>query len=148
VARTRAQIKTLVTSRTGKSDSTLMNSLADSALKEAVIAHKFFDSVQQLTDISITEDAVEISLLSPTVGASAVTVKEIIAVLITESNSTRSAPLHLKNRTWFFDHVHDPSANQKGWPLYGWRNLSGSSKQDRISIDRPALPNLTAEIIA
>jgi len=131
MARTRAQIKTLVISHTGKSDKdTLESSLCDSALKHACLKHTFEDSRSTPTDVTITEDANSCALPSGT--------REIITVRIVNTVTDASALLTLKPQPWWDKFIITPEDNMKGWPIYGLR--FGTN----LILDRPAEANLSA----
>ena len=115
MARTRAEIKTLVRSHTGRTKEALENSLCDTALKVALLRHRFKDAQSVEDDFTITEDAtsVDISSISGLLN--------IITARIVEADGSRNAILKSKTRSWWDEHVVNSEDNQKGWPLYGMR---------------------------
>jgi hypothetical protein len=107
-----------------------MDSLCDTALKVACLAHTFKDTLTTPADVAITEDATTLALPSGT--------REIITVRIVDSADDRSAPLPLRNRTWWDRFVVTPEDNMKGWPQNALR--FGSN----LIIDRPSEANKSA----
>jgi hypothetical protein len=113
MARTRAEIRTLVQAHTGRSDkTTLINSLCDSALKYALMEHDFQRATQRTSaETEITEDATEVdfSAYSPSV-------YKIVTAKIIDTSDEQSAFLPLKNRQWWDRFVVNSEENSTGWP--------------------------------
>ncbi len=131
MARTRDEIEALVESHTKKSNKdSLMHSLCDSALKQALLKHTFEDSRSIPSDVAIVEDATSCVLPTGT--------REIITVRIVDSVTTASARLLLKPQTWWDKYIITPADNVKGWPKYGLR--FGTN----LIVDRPVEANITA----
>ncbi len=126
MARTRAEIKTLVESHTGHTKDTLENSLCDTALKVALMQHAFKDAQSSPSDITITTDAVsvDISAISDLVN--------IVTARLVQADGTKNQILKFKTKTWWDEFVVNAEDNQGGWPTYG------SRWGDAILLDRPA----------
>lgn len=131
MARTRAEIQTLVELNTGRGDKdTLMDSLCDTALKLAVMRHPFKDATTIPDDFTITEDATSVDISGTT------NIINIITARIVQASGSLNKRLWLKQRQWWDEHVINPEDNQKGWPEFALR--VGTN----IILDRPAESNL------
>jgi hypothetical protein len=133
MARTRAEIKTLVESHTGRTKDTLENSTCDSALKVALTKHPFNDAISTPSDFTLTEDGTSVDISS----ASAL---QIVTARIVEADGSRNTQLIMKNRTWWDENVINPEDNTKGWPIYGLK--AGST----VYFDRPLQDGLELRI--
>ncbi len=125
MSRTRAEIKTLVHSHTGRTKDTLESSLCDSALKLAGHAHPFKDSQTDAADQTITEDTTSVDI-------SSLSAIHIVTARIVEASGSRNQKLIMKSVHWWDEHVVNPEDNIKGWPVYGLHR--GGS----VVLDRPA----------
>lgn len=123
-AKTRGEILTLVHEHTGRTKAALEPAFCDDALKVALMKHSFRDAQSEPTDITITEDTTEVTIVTTDV-------INIITVRIVEADGSRNKILKLKTRNWWDEHVINPEDNMKGWPKYG---LHWGSK---IVFDRP-----------
>ena len=126
MARTRAEIKTLVRLHTGRTKEALENAFCDSALKAALMRHPFKDAQSVESDITITEDATSVDMS----GISGL--RSIVTARIVEADGSRNEILRLKTQSWWDEHVINSEDNQPGWPKYGLRE--GTTMQ----LDRPA----------
>lgn len=127
MAYTRAELKTLIESHTGRTDKdTLESYLCNIALKVALEHHNFQDAQSEPSDISITEDATSISLS----GIS--NLANIVTARVVEASGSRNKILPLKTPSWWDKFVINSEDNQKGWPCYGHR------KGTTLYLDRPA----------
>lgn len=133
MARTRAQIKTLVKQHVGWQDRTdkdsLIESLCDSALKYALMEHAFRDLTTVTSgeaEITVGDTEFDLSAFDPSV------YKVISARLIRSSATTDEAYiLPFKNRMWWDKFIVDPSIRTQGVPQNGLR------VKDKIYFDRP-----------
>lgn len=117
LTRTRAQIKTFVGHYTGRGTekSDLIELLCDEALDVALQAHPFKDARNrnyafELDVGDLTVDLSEIPCL-----------RHVVAATIYDSSGSTSAPLVLKNETWWNEYVGRPQEAQNGWPRYALR---------------------------
>ena len=124
MARTRAEIKTLVHSHTGRTKDSLESSLCDSALKLAGHAHPFKDSQTDAADQTITEDETSVDI-------SSLNAIHVISARIVEADGMRNQALIMKSVNWWDKHVVNAEDNTKGWPLYGLH------RSNTIYLDRP-----------
>lgn len=114
MARTRTQIKDLVHYHTGRTKSALENSLCDSALKLAIQAHPFWESITDpYNDFTLTEDAT-----SQNIEVSSVAPEHVLTARILETSGSMNKPLKIKNRVWWDANVINQEDNTKGWPTY------------------------------
>ena len=129
-AKTRNEILDLVHGHTGRTKATLEAAACNDALKIAGMAHAFKDAQSEPSDYAITEDTTYVTVAPST------TIHSIVTARIVEASGSRNAPLILKTRTWWDEHVINPEDNMKGWPKYGlkWGNV--------MRLDRPADSNL------
>lgn len=126
----RSTIKQSVELNIGRANDPLENILCDEALKVALLAHPFDDSVIQPSDFTITTNATDVDIS----GVS--NILTIVTARILQVTGDLYLPLKLKNRTWWDIHVVNPEDNQIGWPEYGLH--FGTN----ITLDRPAESNL------
>ena len=134
MARTRAEIKTLIHGNTGRTKDTLESSKCDSALKVAIQNHAFWESITDTyTDFALTEadESEDISSASP---------EHVVTATIVETDGSRNLPLILKNRIWWAKRVVNASDNTQGWPKYGMY-ISGV-----MYFDRPVQSGLTLRV--
>ena len=125
MARTRAEIKKLVHSHTGRTKDTLESSLCDSALKLAGHAHPFKDAQTDAADQTITEDANSVDI-------SSLNAIHIVTARIVEASGQRNQKLVMKSVSWWDEHVVNAEDNTKGWPVYGFH------RGGKVYLDRPA----------
>lgn len=123
MARTRAQIKLLIRSHTGRTKEDLENSSCDSALKLALLKHPFNSAIISPADFELTENEwkVDIHILTldqNDVDISSFSPLQIVTARIVEASGSRNTLLKIKNRTWWDKHVINPEDNSKGWPVY------------------------------
>ncbi len=131
MARTRGEIIVLSELHHGRTDKdTLMDSLCDTALKVALIAHPFKDACSLPDDFSITEDATSVDISATD------NIVHIVTARIVEADGTQNERLWLKGRQWWDTNVINPEDSMKGWPVYGLR--WGTN----IILDRPAISGL------
>lgn len=130
MARTRAEIKTLVHSNTGRTKDTLESSLCDTALKTALLRHRFKDAQSIPSDFAITEGSTSIDISSIS------NLLNVLTARIVEASGTRNKLLKLKTRSWWDLHIINSEDNQKGWPHFGMR--VGTT----IVIERPSSSGL------
>ena len=137
MARTRTQIKTAVDNNTGRGTekATLIETLADEALKVAGVAHPFRDARSLNADISITEDATEVDIS----GVSDLV--HIVTARIVEADGAKNSPLPLKDEIWWSKNVINAEDNSKGWPTIGMR------RGTTIQLDRPAESGLELRLV-
>lgn len=137
MTRTRTQIKTAVDNNTGRGTekATLIETLADEALKVAGVAHPFRDARAMPSDISITADAtsIDISGISDIV--------HIVTARIVESDGAKNLPLPLKDEIWWARKVINAEDNPKGWPRVGMR------RGTTLQIDRPSESGLELRLV-
>ena len=133
-AKTRLAIKTLVRMHTGRTKETLEDSECNDALKVALLEHPFHDAQAEASDYAITEAATYVTASPST------SIANIISARIIEVSGTRNAPLPLKTRVWWDDHVVNNDDNMAGWPAYGlkWGN--------KVMLDRPCESGLAVRL--
>lgn len=121
MARTRLETQADVILNTGRSDkATYIDRQCDNALKIACTKHTFNDSLHLADDVTLTEDAVSVSIASLEESSVALgTTIDIITARIIESDGARSAELIIRNRQWWDKNVINPEDNIKGWPAFG-----------------------------
>ena len=124
-AKTQGAILALVHANTGRTAAVVEAAACNAALKVALMKHAFEDAQSEPTDIAITEDAVNTTIVTNDVIS-------IVTARIVEASGSRNEILKLKTRTWWDAHVINPEDNMKGWPQVG---LHWGAK---IVFDRPA----------
>lgn len=133
MARTRAEIKALVHMHTGRTKESLENSMCDTALKLAIQAHPFWDSISDEVDFALTEDATSVSIATASP-------EHVITARIVETDGTRNSKLTLKNRVWWDENVLNAEDNTKGWPEFAMHI------GDNVYFDRPLESGLTLRV--
>ena len=136
MARTRAEIKTLVGYNTGRATekAVLIEHLCDEALQVALQEHPFKDARSYPSVISITEEATSVDLFDIS------GIRHVLSATIIKSASDQALPLTLKNETWWNENVIEEGDNLKGWPDYGLR--LGTT----LYLNRPADSGLTLQL--
>ncbi|KKK83643.1 hypothetical protein LCGC14_2791320 [marine sediment metagenome] len=137
MARTRTQIKTAIDNNTGRGTekATLIETLADEALKVAVEAHSFRDARSIPADFTITEDATSVSISSIS------NLVTVVTARIVEADGSLNRPLPLKDEIWWAKKVINAEDNSKGWPSVGMRRGTD------IQLNRPANSGLELRLI-
>lgn len=112
MAYTRSQIKTLVQSRTGRTDKdTIIEFACDEALQKAMMIHDFDLNTELDADISVVEDDLYATL--------ATDVYKVISALTIDSGDS-AAILEIKDKTWFDRFALNPSDNLKAQPTHAY----------------------------
>jgi len=137
MANTRAQIKVAVNDNTGRGAEkvTLIERLADEALKVAVQAHPFRDSRTLNSDIDITENATSVSISTIS------NLVHIVTARIVQADGSLNTPLPLKDEVWWARNVINAEDNMKGWPAVGMRRGA------YIMLDKHAESGLTLRLV-
>ncbi len=124
MAYTRTQILSNVRTNTGR-DASSRASLCDEALKIAVHAHPFRDSISTVSIAIASGDyEADISSISNLV--------HIVTAVLIDSTSRERRHLVMKNATWWDRNIIDGSLEPAGLPTYGLR--AGNT----IKFDRPS----------
>lgn len=137
MAKTRLQIRQAVHLNTGRGveKADLINSLCDEALKLAVNTNAFRDSIETY-NITLVEDAVSqsLSVVTPTL-------VHVVTALLLQVGGDSYRKLTMKDKIWWDRSIIDASRNQKGWPLYCYRDTS------TLYFDRPLEASLQLRIL-
>jgi hypothetical protein len=111
----------------------LINNLLNQAIDVAVNKYPFRHTVAT-TDIALVENATSHSLSALTGLA------HVVYALIYETAGTRYQKLTMKDNIWWNRSVIDASRNNKGWPVYVYRDTT------TLYFDRPLESGLTLRI--